>query len=265
MRLGWLSDIHLDHCETAVISDLISSINWSCEAVVITGDISHAGWVIPHIELLDKHVGATYFVLGNHDFYGCESVSDHVERVQQAALRGKRALYLPGADFVRLSEKTALIGVNGWGDMRLGNPMTTTVQLADFSLIPGLYDPDPAKRMTFLQKLADADARLLRESLREALQYRDHVIVATHVPPFAGAAWHEGKRSDPNWLPYFACKATGDVILEVAREFPTRKITVLCGHTHSGGVFWPGGVGNVEVKTAEAKYGHPALQGVLEV
>ena len=67
-----------------------------------------------------------------------------------------------------------------------------------------------------MQKLADADAEALKQTLKEATNSNyKKVIIATHVPPFPECSWHKDKPSDNNWLPYFASKAIGDVIVDV--------------------------------------------------
>ncbi len=90
----------------------------------------------------------------------------------------------------------------------------------------------------------------------------DHVAVLTHVPPFPEAAWHEGIPSHADWLPYFACKAVGDALSDTMQANPGKRMTVLCGHTHSGGVAQI--LPNLTVHTGADDYGHPALQRVLE-
>lgn len=75
----------------------------------------------------------------------------------------------------------------------------------------------------------------MRARLPQALSEFQHVIFATHVPPFREACWHRGKISDDDWLPHFTCKAVGDVLLEIMKENPDRKLIVLCGHTHGAG------------------------------
>lgn len=59
--------------------------------------------------------------------------------------------------------------------------------------------------------------------------------MATHYPSFHDACWHEGSISNKEWLPWFTCKAMGDMLLALAEEHPDRQILVLCGHTHSRG------------------------------
>lgn len=92
---------------------------------------------------------------------------------------------------------------------------------------------------------------------------RDYVVVAIHVPPFAAAAWREGKQSDDNWLPHFSSKVAGDMLMSVAGAHPDREILVLCGHTHGGGTIdvRP----NLRVITGPAEYGKPVLQQLFEL
>jgi hypothetical protein len=87
--------------------------------------------------------------------------------------------------------------------------------------------------------------------------------LATHVPPLREACWHEGRLSDDEWAPHFTCKAMGDAILEIMRDYPQRKLTVFCGHTHSPGQCRP--LPNVEILTGGAKYGLPGIQRVIEL
>jgi hypothetical protein len=83
------------------------------------------------------------------------------------------------------------------------------------------------------------------------------------VPPLRDACWHEGQISNDEWLPHFTCKAMGDVILEIMRATPQRKLTVYCGHTHSSGICQP--LPNVTVHTGIAKYGMPTVQEIIEL
>ncbi len=54
----------------------------------------------------------------------------------------------------------------------------------------------------------------LRLVLPRVLDGSEHVVVLTHVPPFADAALHAGEQSGPHGLPFFACRAVGDVLAE---------------------------------------------------
>jgi hypothetical protein len=87
-------------------------------------------------------------------------------------------------------------------------------------------------------------------------------VLLTHVPPLREACWHQGHLSDDEWSPHFTCLAVGNAILQIMPQWPDRKLTVLCGHTHSGGRCRP--LDNVEILTGEAKYGEPKIQRIWQ-
>lgn len=109
-----------------------------------------------------------------------------------------------------------------------------------------------------LRKLGDESGEHLRRVLPSALEGFEHVIVLTHVPPFREAAWHAGGPAPDDYLPFFACGATGAVLLDEVARRPDRQVTVLCGHTHSGGECRP--LPNMKVITGAGVYGKPAIQ-----
>lgn len=53
------------------------------------------------------------------------------------------------------------------------------------------------------------------------------------------SCWHEGKISNPDWMPFFTSKAMGDVILPIAKNNPAVDFLALCGHTHSSSIYQP--------------------------
>ncbi len=112
-----------------------------------------------------------------------------------------------------------------------------------------------------LESLGDEAAAHFRRVLPEALDTADHIVVLTHVPPFREASWYRGQCCDPDWLPFFACKAAGDVLCEFRRQYPNKRMTVLCGHTHGGGTSHI--LPNLIAITGPAQYGRPAVQNVF--
>jgi hypothetical protein len=164
---------------------------------------------------------------------------------------------------VPLTERTGLVGIDGWADGRLGDWESSGVLLNDYVFIEELAGLEKPHRLRVMQAIAAEEAAALEPRLREALTRFDTVVVGTHVPPFREACWYEGKISNDAWLPHFTCKAVGDVLLSCAREHPTRAVRVLCGHTHGAGSarLLP----NLTVTTGGAEYGHPAVAGLLEV
>ena len=103
----------------------------------------------------------------------------------------------------------------------------------------------------------------MRALLPDALDRFQHVLVVTHVPPFRESCWHEGRISDNDWLPHFACKAVGDVLADEMKKHLGKQMTVICGHTHGAGEAQI--LPNLRVLTGGAEYGNPVKQRVLEV
>lgn len=115
-----------------------------------------------------------------------------------------------------------------------------------------------------MQRLADADAKTLEQTLIQAINSTiKKIIIATHVPPFPESCLHKGKQSDENWLPYFSSKATGDVISDFSLKNPEINILALCGHTHSDA--FAKLYKNLEIKAGNAQYHSPKLQEIIHI
>ena len=78
--------------------------------------------------------------------------------------------------------------------------------------------------------------------LPKAFENHDKVILATHVPPFEESAWYMGRKSDPEFLPFFSNKILGDFLKKYMEQNTDKSLTVLCGHTHGGQICLPGGI-----------------------
>jgi 3',5'-cyclic AMP phosphodiesterase CpdA len=259
VKLAWATDIHLNFIGADEVEAFAHTIAARApDALLVSGDIAEAPSLADGLLALARVLARPiYFVLGNHDFYygGIAEV-----RAQAAAL-GQRSpwlRWLPRAGVVPLAPGTALVGHDGWGDGRLGSGARSRVMLNDFIAIRDLMGLTDQQRFARLAALGDEAAHHLRATLPAALETHAHALVLTHVPPFTEACWHEGRTSGEDWLPFFTCKAVGDVLLEIAAARPDRRVTVLCGHTHGSGRarLLP----NLEVLTGGAEYGAPALQ-----
>lgn len=66
--------------------------------------------------------------------------------------------------------------------------------------------------------------------------------------------------SNKDWLPYFSSKATGNVLMKVAKENSGTEFLVLCGHTHSEASFQP--LKNLTIKVGKAEYYQPEVQAL---
>ena len=261
MKLAWVTDIHLDFVGPEGADRLFAAIaETGADGVLVGGDTATARSVCPYMRRMGERLRRpVWFVLGNHDFYG-----GSVAAVRDEAVRLSRqgdVVWLGAAGVVELTPDAGLVGHDGWGDARLGDHAGSGVVMTDFFEIAELSGVGKAELGRRLRGLGDESAAHLATVLPEALQRFEHVLVLTHVPPFQEACWHQGGVSDEDWLPYFTCKAVGDVLSKVASEWPERRLTVLCGHTHSAGECQP--LPNLRVVTGAARYGRPGIQSPL--
>jgi 3',5'-cyclic AMP phosphodiesterase CpdA len=264
MRLAWLTDIHLDFLQdwqrAGFLADLRSA---NPDAVLITGDIADAPSVARTLrEMATALHQPIYFVLGNHDFYR-GSIPAVREQMRALCRTVPGLVYLSQTDAVRLTDATTLVGHDGWGDGRYGQYGRSLISLNDHLLIEELTALDRPTLLDRLQRLGDEAAAHLRRVLPRALASSRRTLLLTHVPPFRESCWYEGRTSDDEWAPFFACKAVGDVLLEVMPAYSEHHLTVLCGHTHSPGraQILP----NLLVWTGRAEYGAPVLQSIIDV
>jgi len=263
MRYGWISDIHLNFLGCAARRRFFDDLDaHEVDGWLLSGDTGEAPSILSYLREFDRRLAVpTCFVLGNHDFYN-GSLKGVVHQVAELSAASERLVWLTTAAPLFLNKDLAIVGDDCWSDGRLGDPMGTPVELNDFYLIrelTGLARPELVER---LNGLGDASVRRLTPKLEVAARTCANVILVTHPPPFEGATWHEGSTSSPDWLPWFSCKAAGDALLEVADGHPDTRFLVLCGHTHSRGVYSP--CPNVVVHTAAAEYGRPVVEGVVE-
>lgn len=263
MKLGWLSDLHLNFLDAPgrrrFIEELAERL---VDAWLFSGDLGEAPTVLGYLEELATLLPVPlYFVLGNHDFYG-GSIRGVTEEVDSLARSRDGLVWLTAAEPQLLTPDLAVVGDDGWGDGRLGDPLGTLVVFNDFLLIQELTGHSRRELIRRLNLLGDESARRLGPKLEAAAERCRNVVVVTHVPPFEGASWHEGNTSSDGWLPWLTCDAVGRAILDVAGRHPATSFLVLCGHTHSPGRYAP--APNVVVHTAGAAYGHPTMQASVE-
>jgi 3',5'-cyclic AMP phosphodiesterase CpdA len=263
-HFAWVTDPHLNFLDPPEVEAFLRSVaNLPADGLLLTGDIGEAGSVTAFLKLLDARLGRpVYFVLGNHDFYR-GSIAGVREQVAALCRARRNLCWLPRAGVIPLTESTALVGHDGWGDGRYGDYWGLRVRLNDWAFIAEFAGLDEGARLAELQRLGDEAAAHFQAVVPEALANFRHVVVLTHVPPFREACWHEGHISDDDYLPHFACKAAGDVLVELMRAHPDQQMTVLCGHTHGAGEAQV--LPNLRVLTGGAEYGKPKVQQVLEL
>jgi 3',5'-cyclic AMP phosphodiesterase CpdA len=285
-RLIWATDIHLNFLKHSSAAEQFGKYlrqETHGQAVVVTGDISTATHLKRHLADLERGLGCPfYFVLGNHDYY-----NGSFEGSMKIA--NEHAGWLDRGGVHRLTDHVALVGYEGWYDAFHGNPfvakfgMSDWRDIADLAQLPGnpfgqraIHQVNGLMTRTIVvdrearqwiidacRERSQAYADAARDTLHEAFKTFERVIFATHVPPFEGATWHEGAISDSTWIPWFSSKLMGDTLMDVAQAYPDRKIMVLCGHTHSSGVYDP--LPNLRVLTGESAYYAPDTAGIIEI
>jgi len=264
VRATWLTDIHLNFMRPLALQKFYERVRAEQPNILlVTGDIAESDSVARFVgELAD--IAPVYFVLGNHDYYrsSLTSVRNAMDKVDD------RATYLPKCDPLRLTPRVVMLGVDGWGDGRCGD-VASKVELSDWNLIDDFRRArgNAQIKLEIVQRLGGNEARALRDQLSRAPDSAE-LLVLTHVPPFAEACVYDGVPSEPAWLPWFTCIATGEVLLDHARAHPDQKITVLCGHSHGIGTHSP--LPNLEVRTggwppSTEQYGNPIVQATLEL
>jgi predicted phosphodiesterase len=264
MRLGWLTDLHLNFVRPHERSAFYARLReQELDGLLIGGDIGEADSVAFFLsELEDEMKIPIYFVLGNHDFYRGSIRAVRAAVASQAAA-SRRLRWLPSSGVIPLTGDTALIGHDSWADGRVGDFFRSEVMLNDYVLIEELRVPNKRQRYARLNALGDEAADYLDTHVRQALSRWKKLLVLMHVPPFRESCWHEGRITDGDYLPHFACRVVGDRLAAIMRDHPDHSMTVLCGHTHSYGVARI--LDNLVVLTGGAQYGKPALQQVLDV
>lgn len=263
-KLAWLTDIHLDFLSDAQIAAFGAEVaRTGADGVILTGDISVAPALGRHLaKLVSAWRMPCWFVAGNHDYYGA-SVAKMRDALTQISAIEPRLRWLPAAGVVKLDRDTALVGVDGWGDGRLGNALTTPILFNDAVRIDELKTETREELVRVVGELGRREAEKLRALLGEALAPHRHVYVATHIPPFREATTHRGHVCGDDFLPWMTCHAVGEALRELAASHPDRKITVLAGHTHDRCRVQI--TDNLEVRVGAAEYGHPAVEEVLHL
>ncbi|MDO8953883.1 MAG: metallophosphoesterase [Gammaproteobacteria bacterium] len=269
MILTWLTDIHLNFLGIKDRNNFYQEIIKSnSDAILISGDIAEAPSVVELLNEMAKTIQKPiYFVLGNHDYY-----RGQINEVRAAMLElcktNPLLHWLPAYESISIADDVTLLGQDGWADGRYGDYTNSRVRINDSQLIHDLFEKKIVSKYLLLEKmqeLADTDAQQLKQSIQQSIsQYNPtRIIVLTHIPPFKEACLHEGEISNDEWLPYFATKATGDVLLEIASKHSSVKFLVLCGHTHSPAEYYP--LANLTVKAGGAEYYAPRIQELFDV
>lgn len=283
-RLVWCTDIHLDHLwEHVPLSNGMfdgsrryseRKVQEFCEkvlkrnpdSVLITGDISMAPMIETHLGWLEKYIPDVpiRFVLGNHDFYD-GSIAEVREKVKRFDGTNGKLVWLNTQTVVPLTDKTALVGHDGWYDGGYGDWFKSRLVMTEYHIVQEFRFKHPMVVFEVMQELAGQCAEHIDTHVQVAAKTHSNVLFATHVPAFRNNSRAPDRRpSDSQWLPNMSSKKAGDALLRAAEAFPETKFTCLSGHTHTP---WEEEyLPNLRELTGASKYGHPASSlRVIEV
>jgi predicted phosphodiesterase len=232
-RVAWITDIHWDRVQ---VEDRAEQTEWirdaRPDAVILSGDIGEAPSFGGFLSYLHDRLNLPiYFVLGNHDFW--HGSFEQVRGATQQICEGLVNLhYLSALEVVPLTPTAGLIGYEGWGDGRAGDPEGVSDFPRDFRHIADFVGLSKVERITRLNSLGDEAAEHLRKKLLRALNAYPQVYLVTHVPPFREASLESYRICHDHKLPFYCCQAVGEMLLSVMSQYPEHQLTVLCGHTH---------------------------------
>lgn len=278
-KYSWATDIHLDHLrsDAQLIAFAESLIVNDPPGIFLTGDISVAPNLVYHLSAFERVVQRpTYFVLGNHDYYGGDFEAVRKE-MRELSNMSQSLKYLPLTSYIALSPATALVGHDGWYDALYGDADKSKFMMSDWVMIKdfvphsggGKYMnmmddvKDKPGIISLARKMAHAGVTHVANGIKSAVRYHKHVVVLTHFPPFAESHVFGGRVGDDQAQPWFTSKMMGDMLLNAAKSYPTVSFTVLAGHTH--GRYDGEPAPNLRVHVGGAEYGRPGLAGMIDV
>lgn len=282
MKIEWFTDIHINFLgdyNKATRQFITTAKGKKPDAILLTGDIAHAESIVIFLTHVSRHLGVPiYYVLGNHDFFGgyispVRQAVARLEQVESSSLYLKKLKYLSVQSApLELAPGVCLIGHDGWGDGRYGNYKGTDLEFNDFIRISDLSGLTKEGRLQKLNDLGTEAALHIRRLLTQAVENYSRIILVMHVPPFEELCVSKPRAllddfpaasSTSNWSPFMACKAVGDVILEIMSPLQHITLEIYCGHTHTAAVYKP--LPNVTARVGGAQYGVLESQGVIEI
>lgn len=171
MKAVWLTDIHLNFLRYNQRQDFLKRLSKeTADWFFISGDIGEAESIVPFLQEIESSVKRpVYFVMGNHDFYS-GSIKAVRSSVFDSTKKSDKLIWLNKADYISLTEQTALVGHDSWVDGGFGDFWGSTVELNDFRYIKELKLSDRNKRLKVMQKLADEAVKHFRKVLPKALK-----------------------------------------------------------------------------------------------
>jgi Icc-related predicted phosphoesterase len=233
MQLAWVTDPHLEWLSDEKLEAFFTALAESeTEGIIVSGDISYSKTIKYHLRRFSQLPMPIYFVLGNHDIYESSFAYVH-DMVRRSVKDHKNLFWLTESVPIRLTEKTFLVGHDGWADGRAGMGQRSGFLVNDYRAISDFRGLSVGATFSLMQTQADIASRRLRTQISKIIEptERQHVIVVTHAPPFVKACRYAHGPTSPEYIPHFSNVGMGKALEDVAKKTKAR-ISVLCGHTH---------------------------------
>lgn len=270
MKIAWATDIHFDHAHPLKQKNFLRKVQEaSPDFLLLTGDISNGHFADQHISFIQTFLPKiqTYFVLGNHDYYGSSIAKVRQKMIGAFSATGEgKATYALTQPYFHMSKDVALVGHDGWYDGIYANWFKSKLIMADYQVIDDLKDyqcPTPELRYAKLVELAKEGAAHVYHGANKAVEDGYNLVyIITHVPPFPQNSVYDGKMSDDTWMPHFSSGHMGDTLIQLAAENPNVEFVVLCGHSHGEATHKE--LPNLICHTGKAKYKEPRLANIFE-
>jgi predicted phosphohydrolase len=253
VKLIWVTDPHLNLLHPNAARLFGEELQGHGEALLLTGDIAEH----PTLEacltgLSGGFQGPIYYVLGNHDFYK----GSFAETTKLARRLHRNNRHWLRIETIELTPSTVLLGSEGWYDCRLGDP--SRLDMSDFTAIEDFRGQHRGEIIRLSQREADALAQEAEIRLRAVAEKYRKVIFAMHVPPFPDPA-----KRDMFWDPWFVHVSMGNILADVAQDYPDTLFTVLCGHKHHPYRYQHSH--NLVMFCGEAEYFNPNIAQIITV
>ncbi len=265
MKLAWGADIHINFKHTTV-GELARKLLKPVDAILVAGDIGTVAvdsddWLRAFDDVDGK---STFFVLGNHDFYGSD-ISSQRRRAEWFGNETHNKVRHLNNQAIELTPNTLLVGHDGWYCGSAGDYEYSNVMLNDFHNIRDFVGKNKEMRLRIMRSLAEESAISVSAAIDRGLSVKeyDNVIILTHVPPWSRAhLGPDGNDGSVDFAPFFVNTYMGDMLYNKAMENPETKFLVLCGHTHTRVRVEM--LINLQCRVAGAVYGKPALEGIVD-
>lgn len=236
----WFSDTHLD--KTSILDKIrfFKSINKEKpQGIFLTGDISNGLMLSFHLRIMSAIVNCPiYFVLGNHDFH-FSSIEKIHNKINNLCNKRNNLNWLNNDKIIKLSKKTALVGVDGWYDAENGNPnflkfTPDWVLVKEFRRLNSIDE-----RIEMWRNIAKKSADDAEVKINEAIsQGYKKIYLLTHYPPWKEATRDVGTILEKLWIPYNTNLTLGNRVKKLMSKHNKVRLTVLSGHTHDQAVIW---------------------------